>query len=202
MTTTHTPRRTRRTLAAACGAALATVVVSPAAAQAAEPVLDNSHFRVGYEHVEQEIGECLDVAFPIHHAGRSNAVIQLRTRGTSGPAYFSLRYNTDDVYTNLDTGESFTAREVVREADTRVTENADGTLTIVYSAVATTTVHTPSGALLGVDAGRVTGTVVLDLMDPEDPEDDIVISEELSDHVGVSGLGGFDLCSVAESLLG
>lgn len=202
MTTTPTSRRSHRTLAVACGAAFAAVGMPATPALAAEPVMDNSHFRVSYEHVEQEIGECLDVAFPIHHAGTSNAVIQLRTRGTSGPVYFSLRYNTDDVYTNVDTGESFTAREVVREADTRVTENADGTVTIVYSAVSSTTVHRPSGALVGVDSGRVTGTVVLDLMDPADPEDDVVVSAELSEHTGVSGLGGFDLCSVAETLLG
>lgn len=200
--TTTTSRHSRRTRAAACGAAFAAVGMQAAPARAAEPVLENSHFRVSYEHVEQDIGECLDVAFPIHHAGKSNAVMQLRTRGTSGPAYFSLRYNTDDVYTNVETGESFRVREVVREADTRVTENEDGTLTISYSAVATTIVHTPSGALLGVDSGRVTGTVRLDPGDVADPEDDVVISEEQSDPVGVSRLGGFDLCSVAESLLG
>ena len=51
MTTTHTPRRPRRTLAVACGAVLAAVGVSPAAALAAEPVLDNSHFRISFEHV-------------------------------------------------------------------------------------------------------------------------------------------------------
>ena len=202
MTTTHTPRRPRRTLAVACGAVLAAVGVSPAAALAAEPVLDNSHFRISFEHVEQDIGECLGVAFPLHHDGQVNARIQLRTRGTDGPAYFSLRYNTLDVYTNLETGESFTAREVVRDADARVTENADGTVTIAFSAMETTTVHTPSGALLGVDSGRSTGSVRLDLADPDDPEDDIVISEQLSDATGVSRLGGFDLCAVAETLLG
>lgn len=202
MTTTTTSRHSRRTRTVACGAAFAAVGMQASPALAAEPVLDNSHFRFSYEHVEQDIGECLDVAFSIHHAGRSNVVIQTRTRGSSGPTYFSLRYNTDDVYTNVETGESFTAREVVREADTRVTENDDGTFTISYSAVATTTVHTPSGALLGVDSGRVTGTVHLDLVDPEDPEDDVVISEEQSEPVGVSQLGGFDLCAVAESLLG
>lgn len=202
MTTTPPSRRRRRTLAVACGAILAAVGMPSAPALAAGPVAASSHFRVGFEHVEQEIGECLDVAFRIHHAGRTNAVLQERTRGSGGPVHFSLRYNSDDVYTNLDTTESFTAREVVRDADTRVTENADGTLTVVYSAMATTTVHTPSGALLGVDAGRVTGTVVLDLMDPQDPEDDVVVSEELSEHVGVSRLGGFDLCSLAETLLG
>lgn len=198
MTTTPTSRL-GRTTAVACVAALGTQT-SPALA--AEPVLVNSHFRTAFEHVEQDIGECLDVAFPIHHSGKSNAVIQLRTRGTSGPTYSSLRYTTDDVYTNVDTGESFKAREVVREADTRITENVDGTVTATFSAKATVTVHKPSGALFGVDSGRVTGTVHLDLADPDDPEDDIVISEQLSDPTGVSRLGGFDLCAVAETLLG
>ena len=48
----------------------------------------------------------------------------------------------------------------------------------------------------------MTTTVHLDLGDPENPDDDVVISEEQSAPTGVSGLGGFDLCSVAESLLG
>lgn len=201
MTTTLTSRRSRRTLAVVCGAAFA-VGMPASAALAAEPVLDNTHLRLSFEHVEQDIGDCLDVAFPILHAGTTNVGIQTRTRGTSGPTYFSLRYNTDDVYTNVNTGESFRAREVVREADSRVTENADGTFTIAYSSRLTTTVHTPSGALFGVDSGRVTGTVIIDLVDPQDPDDDVVISEQQSDPVGVSQLGGFDLCSVAETLLG
>ena len=201
MTMTTPSRRSHRTLAVVCGAALS-VAMPASAALAAEPVLDNSHVHLTFEHVEQDIGECLDVAFPIHHAGTTNAVIQTRTRGTSGPTYFSLRYNTDDVYTNLDTGESFTARETVREADAKVTENSDGTLTITFSSKRTVTVHTPSGALFGVDSGRVTGTVRIDLVDPENPDDDVVISEDLSAPVGVSQLGGFDLCSVAETLVG
>jgi hypothetical protein len=201
MTPTHTTRQTRRPVAVAIGAVLATAAVTPVA-RAAEPVLENTHYRVSFEHVEQDLGGCLDLAFPLHHDGETNARIQQRTRGVSGPAYSSLRYTTHDVYTNLTTGESFTAHEVVRNADSRVVENADGTLTITYSAMETTTVHTPSGALFGVDSGRVTGTVRLDPADPADPEDDIVISEELSDATGVSRLGGFDLCSVAETLLG
>jgi hypothetical protein len=201
MTSTYTPRRLRRTLAVSMGAALAATTASPGA-RAAEPVIDNSHFQVTFEHVEQDIGECLDVSFPLHHDGETNARIQVRTRGTDGPTYFSLRFNTHDVYTNLATGESFTATEVVRNADSRVVENPDGTLTIAFSAMETTTVHTPTGALLGVDSGRVTGTVLLDPGDPADPEDDVVISEELSDATGVSRLGGFDLCAVAETLLG
>ena len=205
MSTTST-RRSRRTPAAACGAAAVAVafavVVPPATAQAASPVLENSHFRITYVHVEQEIGECLDVAFPIRHDGASNVQVQQRTRGTDGPVYFSLRYNTSDVYTNVDTGAFFTAREVVRDADSRVVENADGTLSISYASVRTITVHTSSGRLVGVDSGRVTGTVVLDPMDPADPEDDVVLFEEVSEPTGVSRLGGFDLCATAVTLLG
>lgn len=201
MTTTLTSRRSRRTLAVACGAAFA-VGMPASAALAAEPVLDNIHFHFSFVHVEQDIGGCLDVAFPIQHVGTINVLIQTRTRGTSGPTYSTLRYNTDDVYTNVDTGESFTAREVSREADTKVTENGDGTITVAYSSQLTVTVHTPTGALFGVDSGRVTGSVLIDLVDPQNPDDDVVISEQQSDPVGVSQLGGFDLCSVAQTLLG
>ncbi len=201
MTTPFTSRRSRRTLAVACGAAFA-VGMPASAALAAEPVLDNTHFHFSGGHVEQDIGFCMDVPFPIRHDSTINVLIQTRTRGTSGPTYSTLRFNTDDVYTNVDTGEFFTAREVVRDADTKTTENADGTLTIAYTSQETITVHTPSGALFGVDSGRATGSVVIDLVDPQNPDDDVVVSEEQSDAVGVSGLGGFDLCSVAETLLG
>jgi len=201
MTTKLTSRRSHRTLAVACGAAFA-VGMPASAALAAEPVLDNTHFHLTFAHVEQDIGFCMDVPFPIRHNGSTNVLIQSRTHGTSGPTYDTLRYNTDDVYTNVDTEESFTTREVVRQADTKVTENADGTITIAYSSQMTVTVHTPSGALLGVDSRRVTGSVRIDLADPQNPDDDVVIFEQHSDPVGVSQLGGFDLCSVAEKLLG
>jgi hypothetical protein len=73
---------------------------------------------------------------------------------------------------------------------------------VEYTSKRTVTVHTPSGALFGVDSGRDTGTVHLAVNDPADPEDDEVISEEVSEPGGVSGLGGFDLCAVAVTLLG
>ena len=201
MTTTLTSRRSRRTFAVACGAAFA-VGMPASAALAAEPVLDNVHFHFNFVHVEQDLGDCMDVPFPIQHDGSVNVLIQSRARGTSGPTSDILRYNTDDVYTNVATGESFTAREVVRQAETEVAENADGTITIAYSSQLTVTVHTPSGALFGVDSGRVSGSVRIDLVDPQNPDDDVVISAQQSDPVGVSQLGGFDLCSVAQTLLG
>ncbi|WP_377644120.1 hypothetical protein [Oryzobacter terrae] len=191
-------RRTGRGLVALVGAA---GLWGGAAASAVAVPPDTSHLRFSFEHVEQDVGECVGVAFPVHHDGTTNVRFQTRTRA-GGLDYFSLRYNTHDVYTNLATGESFTAREVVREADARVTDNGDGTITAVYTATVTVTVHTPSGALFGVDSGRVVGTVHLAVNDPADPDDDTVVSDEQSEPTGVSRLGGFDLCSVAVTLLG
>lgn len=192
-------RLTGRGLVALVGAA---GLWGGAAASAVAAPTDISHLKLNFEHVEQDLGECVDVPFPIHHAGTTNVRFQTRTRGSSGPTLFSVRYNTDDVYTNLDTGKSFTAREVVRDADARVTDNGDGTITVRYTSKATITVHTPAGALYGVDSGRFTGTAHIAVNDPDDPEDDTLLSDEQSEPTGVSRLGGFDLCAVAETLIG
>ena len=198
----HPSGRAHGVLAVACATALAAAGLAPSAAAAGSPVIQNVHFNFTYTHIEQEIGECLDVPFLIRHDGRSNARLQTRTRGTDGPEYFSIRYNTGDVYTNVDTGESFTGTTSVREADLRVTENGDGTITAVATTRAITKFHDPSGALIGIDAGRITSTYLIDLMDPVDPEDDVVLAQEHSEPSGTSSLGGAGVCELAVQFLG
>ena len=201
MSSHHASGRTRGVLAVACGTALAAVALAPAAGAAATPVIQNVHFNFTYTHIEQEIGECLDVPFAIRHDGRSNARLQVRTHGTDGPEYLSLRYTTGDVYTNVETGESFTGTTSVREADLKVTEHGDGTITVVAASRGTTKFHDPSGALIAIDSGRVTSTYLIDLMEPADPEDDIVLAEEHSEPTGTSSLGEVDVCGLAVEYL-
>ncbi|HYN29315.1 MAG TPA: hypothetical protein VES95_05525 [Dermatophilaceae bacterium] len=190
-----------RRIAVIAGAALAAAALVPATATAAEPV-DGFHFRGEYTHVEQEIGECLEVPFPIRHDGWVNARFSVRLHGTDGPEYYSLRATARDLYTNTDTGESFTGHSTFRDADLRVTDHGDGTITVLASGVRVESFRAPSGRLIGIDAGRATSTYVVDVGDPGDPDDDTVLSETHSEPVGASSLDGAGVCQIAATYLG
>jgi len=171
-----------------------------AAAAAAQP-LENAHFTGTGVHVEQDIGECLWVPFPIEHESRYNARFQLFRRGADGLLHSSFRYSSIDTVTNLDTGISLRSTTVQGERDVRVTDNGDGTLSIVVLLVGTTTYHAPDGALIGVDATKSTLELLVDHAGtPADWDDDVVLSETLSDPVGTSSLGS--LCDIAFEHLG
>ena len=191
----------RRRGAGVTASVLVLLGLTSTAAAADPPVTE--HNRGTASHVEQDIGECLSVPFPIGHAARYNARYQEFRRGADGLQYVSFRLSSTDTITNLDTGVSLRSTTVLREKDVRITDEGDGTLSIVVLLIGTTTYHEPSGALIGVDATKRTLEVVVDHAGtPDDWGDDVVLSEALSDPVGASTLGGASLCDIALEYLG
>jgi hypothetical protein len=193
----------RRAGAAAAGAVLASVtVLPPAGAADHHPVLENEHYMGTYTHVEQDIGECLDLPFRLQHDGTFNSRVQFRLRGSDPWGYASIRANGRDLFTNLETGETMTGSWSLRESDQTITDNGDGTITIESSLFSRTAYHAPSGALIGVDVWRTTGTWVIATQGTPDPEDDVVLSEEIEEPTGgARTLDGRDLCDLAAEYL-
>lgn len=75
------PTRLRRASVAIAAAALA-ATLAPAAVAHDHPVLENDHFVGTYTHVEQDIGECLDLPFRLQHDGTYNSKVRFMLRGS------------------------------------------------------------------------------------------------------------------------
>lgn len=192
----------RRVGAVAAGATLATVALVPPAGADHHPVLENEHFKGTYMHVEQEIGECLDLPFMLRHDGTFNSRVRFMLRGNNPWGYFSVALTGRDTYTNLETGTTMRGSWNLREADQTITDNGDGTSTIVSTLFNRTAYHAPSGALIGTDVWRTTGTWVIATQGTPDPGDDEVVSEEIvAPTTGARTLDGRDLCDIAAEYL-
>jgi hypothetical protein len=85
-----------------------------------------------------------------------------RTVVRGGMQYDEGRSVDTDVYTNLATGRSVTNVQVRNERDLAVTDNGDGTLTVIYHATATNTAYDDQGNVIARDAGSVTVESVWD----------------------------------------
>lgn len=199
MSTTTTVRRSGVAIAAA---ALAAVTLVPAAVADHHPVLENEHFMGTYTHVEQDIGECLDLPFQLQHDGTFNSKVRFMLRGSDPWGYGSITATGRDVYMNVETGATMRGSWNIREADQTITDNGDGTITIVSALFNRTAYHAPSGALIGTDVLRTTGTWVIATQGTPDPSDDVIVSEEIEAPTGgARTLDGRDLCDIAAEYL-
>ena len=129
--TTFAPRRTtsapRRAALATAGAA-ALALALPTTASAEPPATD--HFKGTFVHVEQEVGGCLDVPFPVEHVGFFNVTVKEQVR--QGAVYVSLSGINLSTYTNLDTGVSLRGHATFHDVDRKVVDNGDGTITVTF----------------------------------------------------------------------
>ena len=94
--------------------------------------------------------------------------------------YF-LQHGTEmDVFTNLDNGKSIRSFARVIEKDMRVTDNGDGTLTVVIQATGNATLYGENGKAIARNPGQIRIELLIDHGGtPNDPSDDVVLSEEL-----------------------
>ena len=130
-------------------------------------------------------------------------VIDLRVkagaRGRDGLVYFLTHANHTEVYTNLANTRFVSTRANVLEKDLRVTDNRDGTLTVLTLATGNAVMYGENGKAIGRNPGQVRFELLIDHGGtPNDPSDDVVISEEL-----VKGSTGRsdDFCETAVSAL-
>ena len=94
-------------------------------------------------------------------------------RGPNGLAYASETVHGTQVFTNLANGKTFTQIFNVLQKDLKVTDNGDGTLTILVLATGSSKVYGPDGKLLFSDPGQIRFEILIDHGGtPADPSDD------------------------------
>ena len=154
-------------------AGLATVVAASAPA-AAKP-LDRGEFHNEFSGVEEDFCEVegLTVEF--------NAVVEGRFRAvTHGDdlVYFDEHLDVTNTLTNVDNGNFVTVHDRLINKDLSVTDNGDGTLTVVLLATGNSTIYDASGTAIGRNPGQTRTEFLLDHAGtPDFPPDDILLSE-------------------------
>ncbi len=111
---------------------------------------------------------------------RVNFGIDLRVhvvrRGRDQLAYFLQHGTRTETLTNLANGRSVTSIARVTEKDLRVTDNGDGTLTVLVLATGNATLYGADGKAIARNPGQVRFELLVDDGGtPSDPSDDEVI---------------------------
>ena len=97
----------------------------------------------------------------------------IKDRGPNAPSlYFADRFRSTLAYTNPLTGLTLTVVRVWQTKDLRITDNGDGTLTLVGLNTGALWSYGPGGELLGVQNGMSRDTFLVDTMGTVDPFDD------------------------------
>ena len=118
--------------------------------------------------------EGLTVQAVTHVTGRFHVV----THGPDQLVYFGANLNVTQVLTNGD--NTVTSRSNFIDKDLRVTDNGDGTLTILILSTGNAVLYGPDGKAIARNPGQTRVELVVDHGGtPTDPEDDEVISFEI-----------------------
>ena len=129
----------------------------------------------------------------------------LNARGPHGLAYGSETLHGTQVFTNLANGKTFTQIFNVVSKDLKVTDNGDGTLTILVLATGSGKVYGPDGNLLFNDPGQIRVEILIDHGGtPTDPADDEFLEflGEVKGSTGRNDLEGRDFCADVHEFIG
>jgi hypothetical protein len=100
--------------------------------------------------------------------------------GPAGLAYFLEHITATSVLTNRANQKSVTVTSRVINHDLRVTDNGDGTLTILFQATGNDVIYGPDGKAIGRNPGQVRLEFLIDHSGtPTDPSDDVFLAEEI-----------------------
>jgi len=190
--TTDSPRRGRRPKRWAAGAIASGVALVAAGSAGAAPLEHGSFHDEGTETVEDFCGD-LDM---IHSWDISGTFLGV-ARGANKLIRFQDSVRGTDVWTNTETGKSFTQIWSASTRDLKVTDNGDGTLTILIQGSGGARWYDGDGKLVLRDPGLIRFEILVDHNGtPSDPFDDEFI-ESLGVVKGSTGLNeteGRDFC--------
>jgi hypothetical protein len=183
-----TPRRAARSSVSLLVALLLVVAVLPAGAAPLERVRLHETFDGVFD----------DCGFPVHFEFEQSINIVFNQRGRDQLAYWTATFRGTNRWTNaeVEDGPVFSEDFVGSDRDHRVTDNGDGTLTILVKFTGRS-FYALDGRRLFVDAGKGTFEVLIDHGGtPSDPSDDEFL-EFLggTEPVGRSDTSGRDFCA-------
>lgn len=147
------------------GAALL-VTAGPAAAA---PPLEHEHFQDDFVELDDEVCPGLSLEVEVHVQGS----FLLVRHGPDGLAYGGEQVRGTQSFTNVENDKTFTVAFSNFTRDLTVTDNGDGTLTILGVSAGVQKAIGPDGEVLFIDAGPVFFEVLIDHAGtPTDPSDD------------------------------
>ena len=165
---------------------------------AAKP-LEHEHFQESFSEVTDDF--CDDMTVLFEH--ESSTHFTAASRGKDGLIHFAANIRGTNRFTNLETGKKFTIAFTFNDKDQRVTDNGDGTLTILFKSTGNQMVYGPDGQRLFLDSGGIWFEVlVAHGGTPTDPSDDVLISESGVKASGRFDTEGRDFCADFRTLTG
>ena len=154
----------------------ATAAAMLAVAASAKPLVKESFHDEGTFVDEDfcEAGLTVDGTFVL------DGKLLVNSHGPAGLAYFLEHLHANRVFTNRANGKAVTVVNRVVNHDLRVTDNGDGTLTILFLATGNEVLYGADGKAIGRNPGQIRLEILLDHGGtPTDPSDDVFLSEEL-----------------------
>lgn len=137
-------------------AVLAAVAVPVAAAGAGVAFHDRFHDE-GADEIENFCGEA---GLTVQHTFSLDMFVNVVPHGPNGWDYFLSHGVWTDTYTSG--GNTVTAVANVTEKDQQITDNGDGTLTIVVLATGNATAYGPDGKAIARDPGQLRFVIYID----------------------------------------
>ena len=149
------------------------------------------------EEVENFCGEeGLTVEFVTHTVGRFHVV----SHGRNQLPYFGANLKITEVVTNVENGNSVMSTATTRDKDQRVTDNGNGTFTILVLATGNAVLYGPDGKAIARNPGQVRFEILIDNNGtPTNPDDDEFL-EFLGEVKGSTGRSD-DFCEAAVPIL-
>jgi hypothetical protein len=172
-----------------------------ALAPATAAPLEHEHFQEDVRTVIRNF--CGDLRVLEHRVIKGMDLIN--ARGPDGLAYFLGRARGRISYTNLANGKTFTEVFSTISKDLRVTNNGDGTLTILVLATGGYKVYGPDGKLLFRDPGQIRFELLVDHGGtPRDPSDDEFLEflGLVKGSTGRNDTEGRDFCEDIHTFIG
>ena len=173
-------------------AAITLVATASGAGQLFREPIDETEIRV-----EQDFCgvDGLTVSFAIHRVGKVHAV----PHGRDGLVYFGFNLKVTEVVTNLENGNSVNSFATIRDKDQRITDNGDGTLTVLVLATGNSVLYGEDGKAIARNPGQIRYELLIHHGGtPTDPSDDEI--EFLREVRGSTGRND-DYCAAALPIL-
>ena len=183
----------RHLYAGGIASALAAAVVLSAPAAAGAKPLEHEHF---HEELHETVVDC---GLTLQHDRVVDGHFLLNSHGPDGLAYGGEQLRGTDTFTNLANGHTFVITFTSATKDLRVTDNGDGTLTIIGQGAGNFVVSGSDSPVVLRDPGMTRVEVLIDNAGtPTDPFDD-----EFLEFVGVvkESTGRNDLGDFCDDLL-
>jgi hypothetical protein len=181
----------KRACALAVSGALIAIGGAGAAVPASAAPLERGTFHDVFSEVRDECG--LTVLFEEDIRGS----FLVNTRGADGLVYFSATVHGTQSWTNLATGKSYSTVFDFADRDHKVTDNGDGTLTILFAPAGGQKWLGPDGKWVFREPGTIRFAILVDHGGtPDDPSDDEFLADLglVKESTGLNETEGRDFC--------